>query len=65
VQEGTHALDLLDPAMANKTRWSWEVRGHYFERQFQIETGMPVTNPDLGEMVKYVRSRYSNDEVVP
>ena len=65
VEEGTHALDFLDPNMAGKTRGQVEVRGKFHARVFQKTTGMPLTHQTNADILNFIRANYQDlDEIL-
>jgi hypothetical protein len=61
VEEGTHALDMLNPARNGVGRWSWEIRGYYYARQFELASGLTPQFQTLPQMLQHIRSNYGND----
>lgn len=62
VHEGTHALD-YDNRFGSKgiSRWVWEKRAYFYERQFQIATEGRVDFATISDMLVHIWGNYKNE----
>lgn len=61
VHEGTHIIDYNNKfGMSGVSSWSWEKRAYYYERQFQINSGLKPDFNNLNDMQVHIWSNYKN-----
>ena len=62
IHEGTHALDYMERYGVNGlSRWSWEKRAYFYERQFQIATGNNIDYVTINDMLIHIWMNYPNE----
>ncbi|MCW7538237.1 LysM peptidoglycan-binding domain-containing protein [Aquabacterium sp. A7-Y] len=63
VHEGTHGLDFINGygATSPKTRWQWEKRAFFYERQYQLSSGQIPQFSTPRDMVFHIWEHYDND----
>ncbi len=62
IHEGTHALDYMERYGVNGlSRWSWEKRAYFYERQFQIATGNNIDYVTINDVLIHIWMNYPNE----
>ena len=66
IHEGTHALDYINKFGFNGlSQWAWEKRAYFYERQFQISTGIEVNHATIHDMLMHIWMNYKNNIYMP